>query len=68
MSDEWPEVEVVSLDKRTVTLRDGTVLPITDFFDVFGEECEPIDAVACVAGTDDFGWLDVEIFPPETVH
>jgi len=68
MSNDHPEVEVVSLYERTVTLRDGTVLPITEFLDVFGEDCEPIDAVVCIAGTDEFGWLDIEIFPPETVH
>ena len=63
-----PDVEVISLNERTVTLRDGTVLPITDFLDIYGDDCEPADAVVCIAGTDEYGWLDVEIFPPETVH
>lgn len=68
MDDDFPEIKVVSLDQRTVTLADGTVLPATDFIDKFGDDCEPIDAVVCIAGSDDFGWMQVDILPLATVH
>ena len=66
MSD--PVVSVVDLKTLTVTMGDGTVLPITNLFDSDGEDCEPDDAVAIVAGTDDYGWLDIAISEKETVH
>jgi len=54
----------------TVLLSDGTVLPITNYFDEWGEDCEPEDAVTCVAGTDAFGWLSIDLteFDWPTVH
>ena len=62
-------IERVNLDDLTVTLADGTVLQITDMFDSDGEACDDIDeCVALVAGTEDFGWIDIMVGPQETVH
>jgi hypothetical protein len=48
----------VDLETREVTMEDGTTLEITNIFDIDGEETEDLDeAVACVAGNDDFGWV-----------
>lgn len=58
-------IELIDLDTRRVVLTDGTILPITDFFDEDGDDCEPEEAVTCVAGTDEFGWLDIEILPED---
>lgn len=66
---ELPTVDLVDLDSRTVLLGDGTILPITDFLDGEGDDCEPREAVFCIAGTDGYGWLDIEIFPRKvTLH
>lgn len=54
------EIDCVNLE-GFVVLRSGEVLEITHYFDSDGDECDPEDAVACVAGNDDFGWLDVSI-------
>ena len=62
------DIEFVDLTSLTVTLASGVVLPITDMFDDEGEDCEPSEAVMVVAGTDEFGWIDVEVGPHETVH
>jgi hypothetical protein len=65
-------VEMISLNGRFILLDSGVVLPISDFFDRYGDPCEPDDAASCVAGTDDFGWISVAIFEPGgdgiTVH
>lgn len=56
--------------RNVVVLNDGTELPITNYFDIYGEECPPDQAVSCVAGTDDFGWLSIDLteFEKITVH
>lgn len=53
-----------------VLLTDGTELPITDFFDLDGDECAPENAVSCVAGSDEYGWLSIDLsdFERKTVH
>lgn len=62
------DVEYVDVTHGQVVMSDGTVLPITDWFDCNGEDCEPDDAVMVVAGTDDIGWIDVAVGGRETVH
>lgn len=63
------DIELIDLAKMTVTMASGEVLPITDMFDSNDEECEPDEAVMVVAGTDDYGWIDVEVSREKvTVH
>jgi hypothetical protein len=58
------DVELISLRSRFILLRNGVVLPISDFFDRYGDPCDPDDAASCVAGTDEFGWVSVSILEP----
>ena len=63
------DIEMVDLDALTVTMASGVILPITDMFDRNGEDCDPDEAVMVVAGTDDYGWIDVEVSREKaTVH
>lgn len=61
---EQREVVVVAINcgLRQVLLDDGTMIPITNFFDEFGDDCEPDDALVVVAGNDGFGYLTIELF------
>lgn len=54
-------VVAINLGLRMVILDDGQVLPMSDFF-CRGEDCEPDDASACVAGPDKHGnWFAVDL-------
>ena len=55
------KIEVLDLDDRVAVMSDGSTLPLTDFFDDDGDDCEPWDAVVCVAGSDSFGWLTISL-------
>lgn len=57
-------------DENVVVMSDGTEIPITNYFDEWGEECEPDDAVTCVAGSDSYGWITIDLteFEQITVH
>lgn len=62
-------VEFINLTRGFVGLAGGRTIPITEYFDDSGDECEPDDAVCVVAGSDDFGWLSIEIVGEQvTVH
>jgi len=66
---ELPALEVVMLDAGLVMVEGGMTLPITNWFDGDGEECQPTDAVVIVAGNAQYGWITIEItHEPETVH
>jgi hypothetical protein len=54
--EDWDAV-VVRASGSYVLLEDGGTVPITEWLDCDGDECEPCDAVTCVAGSDDFGWI-----------
>lgn len=61
MSD-YPAIEMVSVEEDGFCLlADGTVLPVTNWFDERGDDCGPEDAVWCVAGRDGFGWLSIDL-------
>ena len=44
------EVAMVNVAARIAVMEDGQELPVTNAFDEDGDECDPEDAVACVAG------------------
>lgn len=63
-----PEVACVNASKRIAVLEDGEALPITEFFGCGGDECEPDDAVSCVAGPTKAGtWLCIDLDAMEEV-
>jgi len=57
------EVELVNLTQNYVMFTNGVSVPITDYFDSDGDECEPDRATVCVAGDDAVGWFSIEIAP-----
>ena len=62
-------IEAVSLSRAEVVLADGSILPIVNWFDCDGDECDRGDAVVAVAGCDRFGWtaIDLDDFVFDTV-
>lgn len=65
-----PEISYVDLDGGVVCLIDGQTAPITNLLDVWGDDCEPENAVVIVAGPFAGGWLsiDLEFYTPRTLH
>lgn len=63
-------IAAIDLDYDKVILDDGTELPVTNWFDDDGDECDPDDAITCIAGTDEDGWLTIDLrqFGEATYH
>lgn len=55
------EVEYIDLDNDLVCMTDGVKLEIIGYYNSKGDECEREDAVALMAGHDDYGWIGVDI-------
>lgn len=65
------KIECINISDAFIHMSDGTTLPITEFIDENGDDCDPDDAVVVIAGNDNFGWISVEIlegYEPVTVH
>lgn len=60
-------IEYIDLEDEVVVMSDGSFVPITDFFDCDGDECGADDAVSCVAGPFDDGWLSIDLHDAEPV-
>jgi hypothetical protein len=43
-------VSVINIAQRLYVDEDGMTFPITNWIDASGEECEPENAIVCVAG------------------
>lgn len=56
-----PEILYINLDHAFVVTSDDAIVPVTNFFDYWGEECDPGDAECVVAGPYDNQWLSFEI-------
>lgn len=52
-------IEAINLTARLVLLEGGVCLPITNFFDCDGVECEPDEAMQAVAGEGDT-WISFD--------
>lgn len=50
-------VEAVHVTKRLVLYGEGVVVPIEEFLDFEGDECDLECAEFAVAGTDEHGWV-----------
>lgn len=63
-------IAMIDHDERVVMFDDGRSLPITHYFDAFGDDCEPDDAVSCVAGAEGKGWytIDLRCYIPASIH
>lgn len=62
------EVACANRERRVVVTEDGQELPITNFFDADGEDCDFDEAVTCVAGPDRDGlWLTIDFSEMEKV-
>jgi hypothetical protein len=60
-------VEAINRAGRIALISDGRCVPATNWFDITGEECEPEDAVSCVAGEGD-DWFSVLLSEYETAR
>lgn len=60
--DDLKDAMMVNCAARVAILSDGEQLPITNFADSDGDDCEPADAIACVAGPDRDGkWWAIDL-------
>ena len=56
------EVTCIHRGRSEAILEDGQVLPVTQYCDSFGEECDGPEAVSCVAGPDKDGlWVSIDL-------
>ena len=62
MKNEEATVVAINCQSRLVLLEDGTTIPITNFFDEDGDDCDPDEAIVIVAGREGFGYLTIELF------
>ena len=60
------EIQHILTDRSHVVMTDNQIVPVTNWLDEFGDECEPAEAVAAVAGPvkPDGMWFsfDIEAF------
>lgn len=68
MTMREPEAVCVNLDEGFVVTDDNEVLPITNMFDEFGDDCNADEAVAIVAGRDGYGWLSIDVQGRSPIH
>ena len=62
MSDIELEVDAVHRARGIAILSDGQEVPITNWIDIDGNECDYADAVACACGPDfDGKWYAVNL-------
>jgi hypothetical protein len=56
------DIAMINVWQRIAITEDGQELPVTHCFDSDGDECDPEDAVAVVAGPDRDGrWLQIDM-------
>lgn len=55
------DIEAVNRAQAIALLSDGTTLPVTNWFDSWGDECEPQEAVSCVAGQEGSDWWSIDL-------
>ena len=56
------DIAAINRAKRIAVLESGETIPITNFFEAGGDECDPSDAVTCVAGPCSNGkWYSIDL-------
>lgn len=63
---QWPDkdapVSVIRTGKNYVAVfGNDVIMPITSWFDDEGEDCDPDDAIVCVAGSEGLGWVTITL-------
>jgi hypothetical protein len=68
MADEL-HVTMVWKAKRMAVASNGVVYPITHFFDEWGDDCEPGEALTCLAGAGKT-WFTINLtqYQPPVLH
>lgn len=62
-------VRVFCVDGRWMaTTPKNDVVPVTAWIDDEGDDCGPDEAVTCVAGDDDCGWVVIELAGDERLQ
>jgi hypothetical protein len=54
-------IELVNRTRAQAVSSTGVVYPVTNWFGDDGDDCEPNDAVVCVAGSEALGWLTIDL-------
>lgn len=49
-------IDAINIGRGQYLADDGEIYPIVSWFDVDGDDCDPADAVAAVAGTEGRWW------------
>lgn len=64
------DIAMVNRQRRIAVMEDGQILPVTNLYDVDGEETEDVTcAVSCVVGPDAAGfWYSVDLTAFEQVR
>lgn len=70
MKDDDVDVLAINRTRRIAILNCDCQIPVTEWFDAEGKDCDPEDAIVCVCGDDAHGWftVDLEEFKTVTVH
>ena len=61
------DVMAVHRGQRVALMDCGCQIPVTDWYDNKGNDCEPKDAIVCACGDDDHGWFTVDLQALKTV-
>lgn len=63
VSSEKQHKLIVSVNRQTriALSEDNIVYPIIAFYNDDHEQCEPEEAVTCVAGSDSIGWIALSL-------
>jgi hypothetical protein len=64
------EVSAINRARGIAMLECGCYVPVIEWFSKEGKDCDPDDAIVCVAGDDEHGWFTVDLvaFEIVTVH
>jgi len=65
--EKTPDVMAVHRGQRVALMDCGCQIPVTDWFDATGQDCNPADAIVCVCGDDAHGWFTVDLQALKTV-
>lgn len=62
--EDSPVTVIRTGDNYVAVFKNDIIMPVTDWFDKDGEDCEPEEAFVCVAGADGFGWITITLGNP----
>ena len=70
MTEKPPEVLAINRTREFAILDCDCQVPVTEWYNSDGDDCEPTDAIVCVCGDDAHGWfmVDLQGYTVVTVH